>query len=116
MLDSCHFCRTLTKIRARDSHTGTIIALVALWFCISAPLVFLGSILGYKKAAVELPVRTNQIPRHIPEQPWYMQAPFTVMMGGILPFGAVFIELFFILTSIWLNRSCLPACLPAWRW
>jgi transmembrane 9 superfamily protein 2/4 len=83
---------------------GTIIALVALWFCISAPLVFLGSILGYKKAAVELPVRTNQIPRHTPEQPWYMQAPFTVMMGGILPFGAVFIELFFILTSIWLNR------------
>eukprot|EP00668_Euglena_longa_P002236 GGOE01002581.1.p1 GENE.GGOE01002581.1~~GGOE01002581.1.p1 ORF type:complete len:625 (-),score=163.38 GGOE01002581.1:327-2201(-) len=83
---------------------GTMVALVALWFCISAPLVFLGSVLGYKKNAVELPCRTNQIPRHIPEQPWYMQAPFTIMMGGILPFGAVFIELFFILTSIWLNR------------
>jgi transmembrane 9 superfamily protein 2/4 len=83
---------------------GSILALVALWFCISVPLVFLGSILGYRKPPIELPVRTNQIPRHIPEQPWYMRAPFTIMMGGILPFGAVFIELFFILTSIWLNR------------
>jgi len=26
------------------------------------------------------------------------------MIGGLLPFGAVFIELFFILSSIWLNR------------
>jgi transmembrane 9 superfamily protein 2/4 len=83
---------------------GTFVALIALWFCISAPLVFLGSILGYKKKPLELPVRTSQLARHIPDQPWYMRAPFTIMMGGILPFGAVFIELFFILTSLWLNR------------
>merc|ERR1711968_77348 len=25
-------------------------------------------------------------------------------MGGILPFGAIFIELFFIMTSVWLQR------------
>jgi len=31
---------------------------VALWFCISVPLVFLGSILGYRKPPIELPVRT----------------------------------------------------------
>jgi len=24
-------------------------------------------------------------------------------MGGILPFGAIFIELFFIMTSVWLQ-------------
>eukprot|EP00993_Chasmostoma_nieuportense_P005598 NODE_621_length_2008_cov_133.209995_g577_i0.p1 GENE.NODE_621_length_2008_cov_133.209995_g577_i0~~NODE_621_length_2008_cov_133.209995_g577_i0.p1 ORF type:complete len:624 (-),score=145.44 NODE_621_length_2008_cov_133.209995_g577_i0:80-1951(-) len=83
---------------------GTFVALIALWFCISAPLVFLGSILGYKRKPIALPVRTNQVPRYLPEQQWYMRAPFTIMMGGILPFGAVFIELFFILTSIWLNR------------
>lgn len=32
------------------------------------------------------------------------QANFSILNGGILPFGAVFIELFFILTSIWLNQ------------
>jgi hypothetical protein len=29
---------------------------------------------------------------------------FSIMMGGILPFGAVFIELFFILSSVWSHQ------------
>lgn len=40
----------------------------------------------------------------IPEQPWYMHPIISVAMGGLLPFGAVFIELFFILSSIWLHH------------
>ncbi|GFZ04265.1 transmembrane nine 7 [Actinidia rufa] len=83
---------------------GTMFALVCLWFGISVPLVFVGSYLGFKKAAIEDPVKTNKIPRQIPEQAWYMKPAFSVLIGGILPFGAVFIELFFILTSIWLNQ------------
>ncbi|XP_068652047.1 transmembrane 9 superfamily member 7-like [Aristolochia californica] len=83
---------------------GTMFALVFLWFGISVPLVFVGSYLGYKKPAIEDPVKTNKIPRQIPEQAWYMQPVFSILIGGILPFGAVFIELFFILTSIWLNQ------------
>jgi hypothetical protein len=50
------------------------------------------------------PVRTNKIPRQIPDQPWYMNPLFSILIGGILPFGAVFIELFFILTSMWLHQ------------
>ncbi|URE45528.1 eukaryotic initiation factor [Musa troglodytarum] len=83
---------------------GTMFALVFLWFGISVPLVFVGSYLGFKKPAIEDPVRTNKIPRQIPALAWYMQPAFSVLVGGILPFGAVFIELFFILTSIWLNQ------------
>lgn len=83
---------------------GTMFALVFLWFGISVPLVFVGSYFGYKKAAIEDPVRTNKIPRQIPEQAWYMRPAFAILVGGILPFGAVFIELFFILTSIWLHQ------------
>lgn len=33
-----------------------------------------------------------------------MQMVFSCLIGGILPFGAVFIELFFILSSMWLNQ------------
>ncbi|KAJ7517125.1 hypothetical protein O6H91_21G011300 [Diphasiastrum complanatum] len=79
---------------------GTMVALVLLWFGISVPLVFIGSYFGYKKPALEDPVRTNKIPRQVPEQAWYMRPVFSILIGGILPFGAVFIELFFILTSI----------------
>lgn len=82
----------------------TMFALVLLWFGISVPLVFVGSYHGFKKPAMEDPVRTNKIPRPIPEQPWYMHPVVSVLIGGVLPFGAVFIELFFILTSIWLHQ------------
>ncbi|KAL9242014.1 hypothetical protein vseg_016061 [Gypsophila vaccaria] len=83
---------------------GTMLALMLLWFGISVPLVFVGSYLGFKKPPIEDPVKTNKIPRQIPEQAWYMTPIFSILIGGILPFGAVFIELFFILTSIWLNQ------------
>ncbi|KAM7252729.1 hypothetical protein ACFE04_008238 [Oxalis oulophora] len=83
---------------------GTMFALVFLWFGISVPLVFLGSYIGFKKPTIEDPVKTNKIPRQIPEQAWYMNPAFSILIGGILPFGAVFIELFFILTSIWLQQ------------
>ena len=83
---------------------GTLFALLLLWFGISVPLVFAGSYFGYKRGVIEQPTRTNQIPRVIPEQPWYMSATFCTLVGGILPFGAVFIELFFILSSIWLHQ------------
>merc|ERR1719215_130327 len=83
---------------------ATMFALLVLWFGISVPLVFLGSYFGYRKPTIELPVRTNQIPRQIPAQPWFMQPVVTSLIGGILPFGAVFTELFFIMSSLWQHQ------------
>lgn len=88
----------------KSSGAVPLFALVFLWFGISVPLVFVGSYIGFKKPGLEDPVKTNKIPRQIPEQTWYMNSAFSIMIGGILPFGAVFIELFFILTSIWLHQ------------
>jgi len=82
----------------------TMFALLVLWFGISVPLVFLGAFFGYKKAPISLPVRTNQIPRQVPAQPWYIGGIFSSLVGGILPFGAVFTELFFIMSSIWQHQ------------
>merc|ERR1719197_1605758 len=75
-----------------------------LWFGISVPLVFLGSYFGFRKDAISLPVRTNQIPRQIPAQPWFINPLFTSLVGGILPFGAAFTELFFIMSSLWQHQ------------
>merc|ERR1711924_189340 len=40
----------------------------------------------------------------IPEQPWFVKSSFTCLLGGVLPFGAVFTELFFLMSSIWLHQ------------
>lgn len=104
---------------------STLVAILALWFGISVPLTFVGSYFGFRKRvkmhllknistelaeyhfgmklfqAIEHPVRTNQIPRQIPEQSFYTQAIPGVIMGGVLPFGCIFIQLFFILNSLW---------------
>uniref|UniRef100_A0A7M4FKW3 Transmembrane 9 superfamily member n=1 Tax=Crocodylus porosus TaxID=8502 RepID=A0A7M4FKW3_CROPO len=83
---------------------GTLVAILALWFCISVPLTFIGAYFGFKKNAIEHPVRTNQIPRQIPEQSFYTKPLPGIIMGGILPFGCIFIQLFFILNSIWSHQ------------
>ena len=83
---------------------GTLVALLCFWFGMSLPLVFLGSYLGFRLQVPEPPVRTNPIPRQVPDQVWYMKSLPSVMMGGVLPFGVVFVELFFILSSIWQHR------------
>merc|ERR1719305_455599 len=68
----------------------TMFALLVLWFGVSVPLVYLGSYSGFKRPAIELPVRTNQVSRKIPDQPWFTHSIFMSLVGGLLPFGAVF--------------------------
>ena len=34
----------------------------------------------------------------------YLSPYVTVLVGGVLPFGVVFVELFFILSSLWLDQ------------
>jgi len=84
---------------------GTLVALLTLWLGISLPLVYLGSYFAYRKPAFEPPVKVNQIARiSLLEKNWYTQPVTSILVGGILPFGAVFIEIFFIMSSVWLHQ------------
>lgn len=90
-----------------SNSTGTIpislyFILLSLWFCISVPLTLLGGLLGNRAEPIQYPVRTNQIPREIPERKY--PSWLLVLGAGTLPFGTLFIELFFIISSIWLGR------------
>lgn len=82
----------------------TLLLLLFMWFGISVPLVFAGAYVGYKAKPYEFPTRTNQIPRQIPVSPFNIPQGAYVILAGVLPFGTVFMELVFILNSIWQNQ------------
>jgi transmembrane 9 superfamily protein 3 len=89
---------------------GGMVVMLLLWGVISTPLVFLGTISGRMKrqqqqqsgpAHLHREVTVNPIPRIVPRRPWYLQWPALAITGGILPFGSIFIELYFVFTSFW---------------
>ncbi|GAU11979.1 hypothetical protein TSUD_196030, partial [Trifolium subterraneum] len=102
------FILTILNFLLWGSHsTGAIpfslfVILILLWFCISVPLTLVGGYFGAKAPHLEYPVRTNQIPREIPQQRY--PSWLLVLGAGTLPFGTLFIELFFIMSSIWMGR------------
>ena len=49
----------------------------------------------------DYPCRINAVPRPIPEKKWFMEPLIIIPLGGILPFGSIFIEMYFIFTSFW---------------
>ncbi|EFX05714.1 endosomal integral membrane protein [Grosmannia clavigera kw1407] len=82
----------------------TMLVIISIWFVISVPLSFAGSWLGFRSAAIEAPVHTNQIPRQIPPTTTYLKPIPSMLLVGILPFGAIFVELYFIMSSIWFSK------------
>ncbi|KAI1373962.1 Nonaspanin [Hypoxylon crocopeplum] len=82
----------------------TMLVIIGIWFIISIPLSVAGSWLGFRAAPVEPPVRTNQIPRQIPPATTYLKPLPSMLLVGILPFGAIFVELYFIMSSIWFSK------------
>uniref|UniRef100_A0A7S0Y162 Transmembrane 9 superfamily member n=2 Tax=Hemiselmis andersenii TaxID=464988 RepID=A0A7S0Y162_HEMAN len=83
---------------------GTLFALLLMWLGISAPLTLVGAFFGYRKQPIENPTRVNQIPRQVPAQPWFVNFWVNLLVCGLLPFGAVFVEVFYVLSSIWLHQ------------
>ncbi|GAA5835933.1 hypothetical protein JCM11251_006606 [Rhodosporidiobolus azoricus] len=84
---------------------GTFAAIVLLWFGINVPLTIVGGWIGVKKGPFSHTSRVNQIPRQIPPQDWYLKPLPSMLLAGILPFGAAFIELYYIFQSIFGPRA-----------
>ena len=85
----------------------TMLAVLVLWMGISLPLVLIGASIAARQDPVSLPCRVNAIPRPLPAahvRPWYMKSYAMYAVGGILPFGAIFTELFFIMGSLWQHQ------------
>jgi len=81
-----------------------VIIVVAMWCCVSMPLVFLGAYFGYRKDMIAFPTVTSTIARAIPETGPLLN-PYVSMLGaGMVPFAAAYVELFFIMTSLWMDQ------------
>ncbi|XWS62825.1 hypothetical protein CRYUN_Cryun06bG0043900 [Craigia yunnanensis] len=81
---------------------GTMVVVFVIWAFISFPLALLGTAVGRNwSGAPNNPCRVKTIPRPIPEKKWYLTPSVVSIMGGLLPFGSIFIEMYFVFTSFW---------------
>ena len=70
------------------------------------PCLCAGGMLAAKQEVKAYPTRTNQIPRHVPPPHWASHPSVLFLAAGLLPFGTIFVELYFAMTSIWQARTC----------
>ena len=69
---------------------------------IALPLHTIGTILGRSlKGNPNYPCRVASLPSPIPPAPFYAKPKFVCLVSSLLPFGSIFIEVFFIFASIW---------------
>lgn len=91
---------------------GTMVVVFVIWAFISFPLALLGTVVGRNwSGAPNNPCRVKTIPRPIPEKKWYLTPSVVSLMGGLLPFGSIFIEMYFVFTSFWnykVNYNAMP--------
>ena len=96
---------------------GTMLAVLAIWGFVVFPLTLLGTLIGrnwngsghfptrgmtpVRLTAPRITHAVNPIPRPVPEKAWYFEPVFIVLVGGLLPFGSIFIEMYFVFTSFW---------------
>jgi transmembrane 9 superfamily protein 3 len=81
---------------------GTMVAVALIWAFLSFPLTLVGTVVGKNwNGTADNPCRVNPVPRPIPEKKWYLHPLVNICLGGILPFGSIFIEMYFIFTAFW---------------
>ena len=81
---------------------SAVLKIFAIWLFVSFPLVIAGTLFGrHIGGKNDFPCRVNTIPRPIPPGPCYTDPWILVPLTGILPFGSIFIEMYFIFTSFW---------------
>lgn len=81
---------------------GTMVAVACICLFVILPLTLIGTVVGRNMdGQPDFPCRVNAVPRPIPEKKWFMEPAVIVLLGGILPFGSIFIEMYFIFTSFW---------------
>jgi transmembrane 9 superfamily protein 2/4 len=83
---------------------STIMSILALWFLVDIPLVVAGALLGYTQDVMKFPAAVTPVSRPIPPPEILRRPLLGILAGGILPFGAIYAEFFFIMISLWMDQ------------
>ncbi|GMP92750.1 hypothetical protein CsSME_00042839 [Camellia sinensis var. sinensis] len=85
---------------------GTILVLFSIWMLVASPLLFLGGITAKNsKSEFQAPCHTTKCPKVIPPQRWYRGILPQMAVAGILPFGVIYVELYYLFVSVWGLRA-----------
>jgi len=81
---------------------STMSIVFLLWLLVACPFTLGGTILGRSlNGKPSFPCRVHPMPKIIPVKRFYQELWIHVMLGGILPFGSIFIEMYFVFTAFW---------------
>ncbi|KAF7639878.1 Transmembrane 9 superfamily member [Meloidogyne graminicola] len=82
--------------------TGNWLVIVCICAFVIIPLNLIGTLIGRSvKGQADIPCRINVVPRPIPDKKWYLEPLIIAAISGFLPFGSIFIEMYFVFTSFW---------------
>mmetsp|Transcript_22061 Transcript_22061/g.50405 ORF Transcript_22061/g.50405 Transcript_22061/m.50405 type:complete len:617 (-) Transcript_22061:50-1900(-) len=81
------------------------VAIIMLLFICLCPLHTVGALLGRRAAAEKtFPCRVHHLKRPIPSKHWAFM-PTMMITAGLVPFGCLFIEMYFILSAVWSHNK-----------
>ncbi|XP_021044402.1 transmembrane 9 superfamily member 2-like [Mus pahari] len=78
----------------------TLASFFVLYFGVSTPLTFLGVYFG-KREQFDFPVQTQKTPHRNPQRAFFSKSTITIILGSLLPFGCIFLQISYILNRIW---------------
>lgn len=86
-------------------HLDAVFSVIAIWLFVGLPLTLVGGITGKRRATKTpfvAPVRTKNFQREIPAATrFYTRLPVQILIGGLLPFGAIYLELHYLFDAVW---------------
>jgi transmembrane 9 superfamily protein 3 len=83
----------------------TILIVLVLFCLVCVPLHTAGTLLGRRAASERsFPCRVHHLKRPIPTKHWLF-TPAMIVTAGLVPFGCLFIEMYFILSAVWSHNK-----------
>lgn len=84
-------------------------AIFATYFLAAFPLTLCGALIGKNLSSdFDAPTRTKFAPREIPHTSWLYGTATHILIGGGLPFIAIYLELYYVFVSIWGHQNFAP--------
>jgi len=79
----------------------SFIKVITLWVFVGGPLSIIGGVGANRLSGSYIPLfRSKHNKREIPKIPWYSR-PLQIIIGGLLPFSVIYVELHYMLLSLW---------------